>query len=70
MGIGQASVPVQVLHVSGIPQGSVLGPILFIILKKYLIDKIVSSVCLFTDDSVLYGNIWGRGGGHIFSLEQ
>ena len=52
---GQASDPVPVL--SGVPQGSVLGPVLFLIFINDLSDNIRSSVRLFTDDCVLYRNI-------------
>ena len=52
---GQASDPVPVL--SGVPQGSVLGPILFLIFINDLPDNIRSSVCLLADDCVLYRNI-------------
>ena len=52
---GQASDPVPVL--SGVPQGSVLGPILFLIFINDLLDNIRSSVHLFADDCVLYRNI-------------
>ena len=52
---GQASDPVPVL--SGVPQGSVLGPILFLIFINDLPDNIKSSVRLFADDCVLYRNI-------------
>ena len=52
---GQASDPVPVL--SGVPQGSDLGPILFLIFINDLLDNIKSSVCLFADDCVLYRNI-------------
>ena len=52
---GQASDPVPVL--SGVPQGSVLGPILFLIFINDLPDNIKSSVRLFADDYVLYRNI-------------
>ena len=38
-------------------QGSVLGPILFLIFINDLPDNIRSSVCLFADDCVLYRNI-------------
>ena len=51
----QASDPVPVL--SGVPQGSVLGPILFLIFINDLPDNTRSSVCLFADDCVLYRNI-------------
>ena len=52
---GQVSDPVPVL--SGVPQGSVLGPILFLIFTNDLPDNIKSSVRLFADDCVLYRNI-------------
>ena len=52
---GQASDPVPVL--SGVPQGSVLGPVLFLVFINDLPDNIRSSVRLFADDCVLYRNI-------------
>ena len=52
---GQASDPVPVL--SGVPQGSVLGQILFFIFINDLPDNIRSYVRLFADDCVLYRNI-------------
>ena len=53
---GQASDPVPVL--SGVPQGSVLGPVLFLVFINDLPDNIRSSVRLFADDCVLYRNIY------------
>ena len=52
---GQASDPVPVL--SGVRQGSVLGPVLFLIFINHLPDNIRSSVRLFADDCGLYRNI-------------
>ena len=49
---GQSSDPVPVL--SDVTQGSVLGPILFLIFINGLPDNTRSSVCLFADDCVLY----------------
>ena len=52
---GQASDPVPVL--SGVFQGSVLGPVLFLIFINDLPENIRSPVRLFADDCVLYRNI-------------
>ena len=52
---GQASDPVPVL--SGVPQASILGPVLFLVFINDLPDNIRSSVRLFADDCVLFRNI-------------
>ena len=49
---GVRSDPAPVL--SGVPQGSVLGPILFLIFINDLPDNIKSTVRIFADDYVLY----------------
>ena len=42
---------------SGIPQGSVLGPLLFVIYINDLPDKIKSTVYMYADDTKLYREI-------------
>jgi hypothetical protein len=42
---------------SGVPQGSVLGPILFVIYINDLPDNIKSNIFLFVDDTKLYNTI-------------
>jgi hypothetical protein len=52
-GVESDTVPVT----SGVPQGSVIGPLLFIIYINDLPDKIKSKCRLFADDSLLYRKI-------------
>ena len=52
-GTESKSVPV----ISGIPQGSVLGPILFVLYINDLPDKLISNVYLFADDTKLFYKI-------------
>lgn len=42
---------------SGVPQGSVLGPLLFLVYINDLTDKIKSNIRLFADDSSLFASV-------------
>ena len=49
---GKASKEAQVI--SGVPQGTVLGPLMFILYVNDINDNISSSLRMFVDDNVLY----------------
>lgn len=42
---------------SGVPQGSVLGPVLFLLYVNDITDHIRSRMLLFADDSIVYTEI-------------
>ena len=55
---GNSSDELQVL--SGVPQGSVLGPILFLLYIDGLPDSLQSQVRLFADDTAVYLTVNGQ----------
>ena len=59
------SVPVT----SGVPQWSILGPILFLIYISDLPDNVTSRVHLFTDDTVMYLTMEGADDSSILQQD-
>ncbi len=49
---------------SGIPQGSVLGPVLFLIYVNDLPDVVECMIKMFADDTKLYGQVNGQDGSN------
>ena len=45
------------IYFSGVPHGSVLGPLIFLIYINDLTDGISSSIKLFADDSSLFARV-------------
>ena len=52
---GASSKPVSVL--SGVPQGTVLGPLMFLLYINDITDRVSSTLRLFADDYLLYRKI-------------
>jgi len=52
---GVSSQPVSVS--SGVPQGTVLGPLLFLVYINDIVNGLSSNACLFADDCVIYRKI-------------
>ena len=60
VGVGDSFLEVLKI-VSGVPQGSVLGPILFLLFVNDLPENIKSRILLFADDLKLIANAMNKG---------
>ena len=54
---------------SGVPQGSVIGPILFLLFVSDITDEVHSDMILFADDTKLYRRIISDEDGHILQRD-
>ena len=63
---GQVSSPLPVT--SGVPQGSIIGPLLFVLYINDICDVCTSFMKLYADDAKLYRNIKSRQG--VLSLQN
>jgi hypothetical protein len=52
----------EVRVTSGVPQGSILGPVLFLAYVNDISRNIESTIRLFADDCVIYRKITNKGG--------
>ena len=55
--------------ISGVPQGSVLGPILFIIYINYLENEIGSNILKFADDTKMFRRVESQEDRHQLQVD-
>ena len=63
---GEKSAPVSVM--SGVPQGTVLGPLMFLIYINEIGINIKYRIRLFADDALLYATVSSKG--DVNTLQQ
>ena len=49
---------------SGVPQGTVLGPLLFVIYINDMLDRVTSGALLFADDTKIFRQICSKEDSH------
>ena len=64
---GECSLPASVL--SGVPQGTVLGPLMFLIYINDISEQVSSPLHLFTDDCLLYRVIHNKADAQRLQLD-
>ena len=55
--------------ISGVPEGSVLGPVLFLLYINDITNQIQSNIRLFADDSIVYREIRSPADHHILQTD-
>ena len=55
--------------INGVPQGSVLGPILFLIYVNYIQETVNSNVKMFADDTKIFRTLKNKPDCEIFQAD-